>query len=83
MGRNKEQSLGEKLSVLIEENRFQEALSVLKSINNDGYIRSLSPQQAKELYFLFEELQKRLSSKKERISSAIEAREKVKKAYLW
>jgi hypothetical protein len=83
MGRYKEQSLSEKLLLLIEENSFQEALSIAKSMNNYDYIHSLSPEEAKQLYILIEELQKRLSSKKEKISSAIEIKNKVKKAYLW
>ncbi|TCK06644.1 hypothetical protein [Phorcysia thermohydrogeniphila] len=83
MGRYKEQSLIEQLALLIEENRFKEALSVAKSINNYEYIHSLSIEEAKQLYSLIGELQKRLSAKKEELSSAIEMRNKVKKAYLW
>jgi len=83
MGRDKEPNLSEKLLLLIEENRFEEALATAKLMNSDDYIRSLSPQEAEKLYLFIGELQRRLSLKKEEISSAIEVRNKVKKTYLW
>jgi hypothetical protein len=83
MGKHKEQSLIEQLVLLIEENRFKEAILVAKSINSYDYIRSLSVEEAKQLYSLTEELQKRLCAKRKELSSAIETKNKIKKAYLW
>ncbi|ADY73933.1 hypothetical protein Dester_1298 [Desulfurobacterium thermolithotrophum DSM 11699] len=82
MGRNKKQSLIDKLRILIENDDFEKALFELKRLNNEEFLKSLSPEDAKALMSYFEDLSRILSKKELELKKIIQNTKNIKSAYL-
>ncbi|WP_163328962.1 hypothetical protein GFV12_06585 [Desulfurobacterium thermolithotrophum] len=82
MGRNKEQSLIDRLRILIENDDFEKALFELKRFNSEEFLESLSPEEAKDLMSCFEDLSRILSKKEQKLKKIIQNTKNIKNAYL-
>ncbi|MEO2068570.1 MAG: hypothetical protein ABGX27_03575 [Desulfurobacteriaceae bacterium] len=85
MGRNKKQSLIDKLETirsLIHNGNFEKARKEIKALNDSSFIKRLSREEGKLLYSYIEDLSKILRSKEQELKNAIKNTRKVKNAYL-
>jgi len=85
MGRNKEQSLIDRLEAirsLIQSGNFEKARKEIKFLDDLSFIKKLSLEEAKLLYSYIDEFSKVLASKELELKSTIKNTIKVKDAYL-
>ncbi|SMP06905.1 hypothetical protein SAMN06265339_0419 [Desulfurobacterium pacificum] len=83
MGRDKEQSLNlDKLAVLISQKKYSEALDLIKKINQEEFIKTLSLKDAQRLFRFVQEMEKELAKEEDDLKKIISDTSKVKSAYL-
>ncbi len=83
MGRDKKQGLIlDRLAILISQKDYSKALDLVREINQEDFIKNLSLENARKLFCFIQEIERKLSKKKEELKKAISDTSKVKSAYL-
>jgi len=85
MGRDKEQSLVTRLEMLrglIENNDFENAFVEVGKLNDECFLKDLTPEEARVLASYLENLSDFLSKKERELKEIIQNTKRVKSAYL-